>query len=315
MGQQRAARASRVVRSIPRRVRSLAADGPEADPGTKHAWSPLPLIRSVGIAPRLAAILLAVAILGVALEAAWLTWSLILPDPVWDLGMDYRYYASLGSRWLEDGSFYTARQLAGPYDLGLLGVASDVTNPYPPSALLLFVPASVAPPVMWWAVPIGITGYVVWRLKPSLAAWLVIVALLAWPRAIGAYLFGNTDIWAAAAVAAGLRWGWPALLLTIKPTLLPFALIGIRRRAWFVGAAGMVLIAVIAAPLWADYVTAMINLRGTAEGMTYSLGAIPLLAIPIVAWIGSSERRPIPRIGAGARGLRLAPAKESSQVG
>ena len=28
-------------------------------------------------------------------------------------------------------------------------------------------------------------------------------------------------------------WGWPALILTLKPTLLPFALLGANRRAWW----------------------------------------------------------------------------------
>ena len=257
----------------------------------KPVDGPVSVRRSVAVPPRLAATLVTVAFAVVALEAAWLTTSLILPDPIWDLGMDYRYYASLGARWLDDGSFYTARQLTGPYDLGLLGVSSDVTNPYPPTALVLFVPASIAPAVMWWAVPIGVTGYVLWRIKPSVVGWLVIVAFLAWPRAIGAYLFGNTDIWATAAIAAGLFWGWPALLLTIKPTLLPFALIGIGHRAWFVGATAIVLMVVLGLPLWADYATAMSNLRGTAAGLTYNLGSIPLLAIPIVAWMTSIERR------------------------
>ena len=49
----------------------------------------------------------------------------------------------------------TARhQLAGPYDVTLM---TDVL--YPPSALLLFVPFSILPIVLWWVVPIAITGY------------------------------------------------------------------------------------------------------------------------------------------------------------
>jgi hypothetical protein len=38
-------------------------------------------------------------------------------------------------------------------------------------------------------------------------------------------------------------WGWPALAVALKPTLLPFALIGARRRSWWL-VAGLGLVAV-----------------------------------------------------------------------
>lgn len=37
-----------------------------------------------------------------------------------DLGIDYMFYRDVGARWLTDGSFYLAHQLAGPYDIALM---------------------------------------------------------------------------------------------------------------------------------------------------------------------------------------------------
>src|SRR5690349_15253236 len=150
------------------------------------------------------------------------------PDPVWDFGMDYRYYMRLGRQWLADGSFYLPHQLAGPYQTQLLGIDPTVSTLYPPTALFLFVPFSLLPAVLWWAAPIAILAYSVHRLRPTTAALAAMGLLMLWPRSIGAFLFGNTDMWMAAGVAAGLVWGWPAILVTLKPTLAPLALIGVR---------------------------------------------------------------------------------------
>ena len=107
--------------------------------------------------------------------------------------------------------------------------------------------------------------------------------LLAWPRAIGAYLFGNTDVLAVAAVAGGLRWGWPVLLLAIKPTLLPFALVGIRHRSFWLAAAAFAAASLLMLPMWFDY---LVVLRNLSIGGAYSLGSVPLLLVPVVARFG-----------------------------
>ena len=73
---------------------------------------------------------------------------------------------------------------------------------YPPSALFLFVPFAVAAIVLWWVVPIAITGYAIWRWRPAWWGVAAMLALLCWPRAHAAFLFGNTDMWAMAGVAA-----------------------------------------------------------------------------------------------------------------
>lgn len=208
------------------------------------------------------------------------------------IGLDYSFYRGVALRFLETGALYMPHQLEGPYVAGLSGQAAVADNLYPPSALLLFVPFLWLPAAAWWVVPIAVSLYVLRAWRPTLLSVAVMLALLAWPRAIGAYLYGNTDMWMAAAVAAGLRWGWPAIAVTIKPTFLPLALIGARRRSWWL-ALGLGLAFVGATmPMWLEYVTAMRNVSIPA---TYSLGSLPLVAIPIVGWsFRSTGRSPVP---------------------
>lgn len=194
-----------------------------------------------------------------------------------DLFIDYQFYRTVGERFLADGSYYLPHQLAGPYDVALMG---DVL--YPPSALLLFVPFAVLPAILWWAIPLAVAGYALHRWRPSVLGVAAMLLLLCWPRAHAAFLFGNTDMWAMAGVAAGLLWGWPAVLLTLKPTFAPLALVGIRHRSWWLASAGMGLFALATLPLWLGYLSAMTNLRASGD---YSLGSLPLSAVPLVAWV------------------------------
>ncbi len=198
-----------------------------------------------------------------------------------DLFIDFVYYRDVGQRFLDTGALYLPYQLAGPYDVTLM---ADVL--YPPSALVLFVPFVWLPAILWWAVPIAVTVYVIAGWRPRMWAVAAMLLLLIWPRANAAFLFGNTDMWAMAGVAAGLRWGWPAILLTLKPTFAPFALVGIRHRSWWVAAAVLLVVAIVTFPMWRDYVTAMSNLRASLD---YSLGSLPLLFVPIVGWLGRQE--------------------------
>jgi hypothetical protein len=202
----------------------------------------------------------------------------------WKLFQDYEYYRAVGERFLSDGSFYLPRQLSGPY---LVHLMEDVL--YPPVALLLFIPFAVLPAVLWWVIPMTITGYVLWKLQPAPWAWCVMLILLAHPRGIGSYLFGNTDIWAVAIIAAGIRWKWPAVLLVFKPIYLPFALIWIRHRSWWIALALVALVSLLMLPLWLDYLASTRNMTINAD---YSLGSLPLMLVPIVAWIGSPSAPP-----------------------
>jgi hypothetical protein len=248
---------------------------------------------------------LAASLIGL-LVAATIIFALVIngSDDHW-LWMDYQYYRDLGTRWLADGQWYLPHQLAGPYEFRQM-----VDNLYPPPALLIFAPLAVLPAFVWWVVPIGVLAFALNRWRPHPVAISLIVLLLMWPRANGAFLFGNSDMWVAAGIAGGLLWGWPVALVALKPTFLPFLLLGVRRRSTFVAAAVLGLISLAMVPLWFDYIAAM---RYLSVGWHYSLGSLPLMLVPIVAWAGRSRREhvlsvPEPAYIKGATAHDSAPA-------
>ena len=101
-------------------------------------------------------------------------------------------------------------------------------------------------------------------------------------------MYGNPSMWVAAAVAAGTMFGWPAVLAALKPTLAPFALIGIRTKRWWIAAAALGIVLVAMLPDCAEYVRVIANLE--RQDLTYSLFDIPLVLIGLVAWIGATRR-------------------------
>lgn len=214
----------------------------------------------------------------VCVELLWLT-TVIAESDVWTIGMDYRYYRDLGATWLADGTFYLPHQLAGPYEF-----TNMVDVLYPPHALFLFVPAALLPAALWWIIPTGLLLFAVRSVRPPRWAWVIMLVLLAWPRAIGAYLFGNTDIWVAAAIMGGAAWGWPAALLALKPSALPFAFLAWRRRSFWLGILVMVTLAVALHEEVREYVTAIRNLRIDPD---YSLGSLPLYLVPVTASVSA----------------------------
>jgi hypothetical protein len=210
-----------------------------------------------------------------------------LEDP--KVGIDFLFYREAGLRWLETGEFYLPGQLSGEYQLKLM---VDVL--YPPTALLLFVPLALLPigaaAVAWWAIPAAVLARQVWVERPAPWAWSIAALLLLWPRSYGSVLWGNTDIWVVAAVSAGFLWGWPALLAVLKPSFAPFALVGIRRRSWWVAAAVVLAFSIAALPLWFDYFRAMAGVRGL--GLDYSLLNLPIAFIPLVLHLGRTRQAP-----------------------
>jgi hypothetical protein len=86
-------------------------------------------------------------------------------------------------------------------------------------------------------------------------------------------------------VAGSSRAAAPFVLL--KPSLAPFALFGIRRRSWWIGAAAFVLLSIPFGAMWADWVTTVVNSRG--GGLLYSSLEIPMLLLPLVAWWGRTR--------------------------
>lgn len=191
-------------------------------------------------------------------------------------GIDYTLYMEATQRWLAGGPFYEPYQLAGPYPIQM----GDVL--YPPNGLLLFVPFTVLPALLWWAIPLGITAWSVWRMRPSLIAAPFIALCLFWPPFVARMVAGNPVMWVMAAVALGCLYKWPSVGVLLKPSLFPFALIGARDRRWWVALAVWVALAIPFGYLWVEWVIAVTN--STGGGLLYSFQDIPILLLPIIAW-------------------------------
>lgn len=237
---------------------------------------------------------LTIVLLGVAAYITYLLYQNI--DGQHAIGTDLDYYQFIARRWLETGVWYTERQLSAPYEVQTL-----VDNLYPPHALYLFVPFLYLPDILWWVIPLGVIGYVVWWCRPVVWIWPVLALIVLFPKTPNQILYGNTDMWVAAAIAGGVRWAWPSVLVTFKPSLAFFALIGIRSRSWWVAAGVLVIASLPFLPLWIDYPTVMIN---SSAKFWYSFGNLPFFVLPIVAFLGSSRRGTIPPLTWAAALLR-----------
>jgi hypothetical protein len=198
------------------------------------------------------------------------------------LAADYRFYADAASRWLNTGHFYFPYQLTGPYSIQL-----GVEVLYPPVALLLFVPFTILPAFLWWAIPISLMAWGIWRLRPVALAWPVIALCLL--PATEQFWAGNTGIWLAAGLALAASFGWPSVVCFIKPTLFLFAAVGAWRRSWWIAVAVLVAVSLPFGSMWIDYVHVGLNASYSGGELAYSAYEIPLLLIPIAAWLGSRE--------------------------
>ena len=196
------------------------------------------------------------------------------------LGFDYNIYMERTRSWIAGDGFYLPRQLAGAYPV------EDGDAFYPPVALWLFVPFAYLPAILWWASPTAILGASLWHIRPSKLGWILLGIAAVQTRTGIVWSLGNPSMWAFAALGAVLAFDWPAPLVAIKPTLGPFALIGIRRRRWWFGAGLLVVLALPFGSMWIDYVTVMLNARQTTQhGLGYVLGEWPIAAIlALVGW-------------------------------
>jgi hypothetical protein len=208
----------------------------------------------------------------------------LIAGGVANIGVDYNLYHNATASWIRGDGFYLPHQLAGPY------VVEHGDVLYPPTFLVLLVPLQVLPAFLWWAIPIGITAAVVVACRPSGLAWLGVAICVWFPITGVKILHGNPGLWFMAAIAVGTRWAWPSVLLLLKPTALPFALIGIRKRHWWLGLAGLAAVSLLFLSMWPDYATVLLNSQ-TEGGILYSANEYPMLAIPVIAWIG---RRRLP---------------------
>jgi len=246
------------------------------------------------------------------------------------IGLDHTILTEFGRRWLETGSLYLPSQLAGPFAAQPLGLPPAMLPAmYPPLAALLFAPLTVLPWILWWAVPIGLVAFAFARWRPAPWTWPILALMACWPSTSAIVIVGSSSMWITAAVAGGLLWGWPILLVALKPTFAPLLLIGARRWLissgvvisavkgrmrsgdWRSGSAeigtptrgplgvkpmqGPVAFLILGAvsllmiPEWLRYLTVLRNATGV--GLFFSIGDLPLVLMPVVAWLGAASGR------------------------
>lgn len=226
-----------------------------------------------------AGLLLAVEIVTVATDRA-----MVLGEPA----SDFETVRDAAGRWAAGQPFYLSEQRAGPYEWPGPWIL------YPPPMLLLFLPFTVLPAMLWWLIPLGVISAVVWHHRPRPLAWAIVALCAAYPSSISMVYWGNPGMWFVAAVAAATVLGWPAVVVFFKPTLAPFALIGLWRRSWWVALVVLVVISVPFLPLWLEYVVVAQNAR-TPNGLLYSIAQVPAMLLPVAALLGS--RTHPPRVG------------------
>lgn len=207
----------------------------------------------------------------------------LLTDPRFadSAGYDFHIYRDAAERWLGGGPFYYPEQFAGPY------VTLSGHIMYPPPTLLLFVPFVWLPAIFWWAIPIAIVAAAVWRLRPTMWAWPLMAACLGWPYSVELLYTGNPLLWIVAAMALATRWPAASVLILLKPSLAPFALLGVRHRSWWIALGAFALVSSAFLPMWGDWLRVVLNARGPFSGPLYSVKDLPFMAFPLLAWVAS----------------------------
>lgn len=223
--------------------------------------------------------------------------ALLLIAPTWELiavgarivpivGVDYTLYIDATARWLSGGPFYPEYELAGVF------ANTDHDVLYPPTAILLFVPFTVLPAALWWAIPLGIVATVAAYWRPDPIVWPFLAICLAWPSTSLTIVVGNPVIRGVAALALATIHRWPAALIVMKPTLLPFALFGMWRRSWWLALGAVILVSLPFGTMWEEWVRVVLNSR--VGGVFRSVDQVPLLLFPLIVWLGRTRPDPIP---------------------
>ena len=194
---------------------------------------------------------------------------------------DLTIYTDATRRLLAGEGWYLERQLGGPYDIAW----GDVL--YPPASAWFFAPWLVLPGWTFVAIPLGITAWAIWRLQPAPWTWPLMALCLLWPMTGLKVLSANPNVWVTAAIALGALYGWPAAFVLLKPSLAPFALIGIRSRSWWLVAGVLVLLSLPLLAATLEYPRVILDSRG--GGIGYSLWDVPLVLVPVIAWLGRAR--------------------------
>jgi hypothetical protein len=192
---------------------------------------------------------------------------------------DLRIYTDATARLLAGGDWFLPHQ-SEPY------VVSHGDVLYPPVTAWFFAPWLVLPAWTFVVAPVAIVGWFVWSCRPGPWAWPFLTAFALYPNTLLYVYYGNPGLWVVAFVALALRYHWPGALVLLKPSMAPFALIGIRSRGWWLTTAAL---AVLCLPVLAETLAYPGIVLRSSGGLGYSLGSYPMTLIPLVAWVA---RRP-----------------------
>jgi len=191
---------------------------------------------------------------------------------------DLKIYTDATGRLIDGGGWYLPRQLSGPYLLD----HGDVL--YPPVTAWFFMPWLVLPGWTFSAIPLAIIAWFVRGTRPAAWTWPLMAFCFVFPVTLVYVAYANPTLWIAAFVALGLRFQWPGVLVLLKPSLAPFALIGIRSRGWWIGLVVLGLASLPFLALTLDYPRIVLDSRGSS--LLYSGTSIPIVILPIAAWLG-----------------------------
>ena len=194
-------------------------------------------------------------------------------------GEDWVIYRGAALRWLGGGSYFLDSQLHGPYQL----IMGDVL--YPPAALAVFVPFAWLPVALWRLGPLVIAGLALAKLRPAPWAWLIVGYLWFWSGSLY-WDHANPVMWSMAVLFGWAAWDWPAAPLLLQPSMLPFALLGVRRRSWWIVAAVVALLSLATLPLTITWFRVIAQME-SGRGIFYGAREWFVCAIPVVAYLGS----------------------------
>jgi len=196
-------------------------------------------------------------------------------------GYDLGHYLDGTRRWIETGTPYLASEVAAPFDY------APLTFLHPPTSLPFFAAFLVLPPILWWALPIGIVAAVVAAYRPAAWTWPLMAAGLITPGFATALVVGNSNIWVWAFFALAVRFKWPAAVLAaFKPSLMVLGLAGMGRSSTWMVASLIGFSSLVFGSLWWQWVMVVIN---SPAGWNYSLGNLPWLVLPAFAFLGRTS--------------------------
>jgi len=214
------------------------------------------------------------------------------------LGQDFNTVVDSGAHWLASGVFYPPSELQGPFP------DNGYTIVYPPVALWLFAPLSVLPralaAALWWGFPVVVLIWQWRHFRPKPVIWPFLALAAAWPPTTVYVVAGNGAIIVLGLLALATVYAWPAVLIAVKTSVLPFAFWGVWRRSWWIAAGGLVLASIPFGLLWRDWIVVLANSR--IGGPLHSWQQGPTLLFALLVWFGRSGG-PIDRSKSGRDGV------------